>query len=251
MWGKKKGRGACLCICSPLGRSLLPGFKSSKQCPLHLPKARTDACSSLWSSFTACQTPLSAPCKSFLPIKLQRCKCVPSSAAPWHGASDPAPCTPALSSPPGLALTPQTGIPHPPPTRGKEATVDRCCALESQPLMGNGGESEREGREGEGRRIQLEKNDITCAAREGERRGKGEKGMGWEVAGMKIAEGNCIRCIGCWAHVDEKEREREMDREGERERQIERKAREHLYWSAGNIKLSVLRQPPPLCEHAA
>lgn len=44
--------------------------------------------------------------------------------------------------------------------------------------MGNGGESEREGREGEGRRIQLEKNDITCAAREGERRGKGEKGMG-------------------------------------------------------------------------
>lgn len=151
MWGKKKGRGACLCICSPLGRSLLPGFKSSKQCPLHLPKARTDACSSLWSSFTACQTPLSAPCNSFLPIKLQRCKCVPSSAAPWHGASDPAPCTPALSSPPGLALTPQTGIPHPPPTRGKEATVDRCCALESQPLMGNGGESEREGREG-GRR---------------------------------------------------------------------------------------------------
>lgn len=46
--------------------------------------------------------------------------------------------------------------------------------------MGNGGESEREGREGEGRRIQLEKNDITCAAREGKRRGKGRErdGMG-------------------------------------------------------------------------
>lgn len=36
---KGKKRGACLCICSPLGRSLLPGFNSSKQCPPHLPKA--------------------------------------------------------------------------------------------------------------------------------------------------------------------------------------------------------------------
>lgn len=41
----------------------------------------------------------------------------------------------------------------------------------------------RANEEGGGRRIQLKKNDITCAARASEREGKREKG--WEVAWMK------------------------------------------------------------------
>lgn len=47
--------------------------------------------------------------------------------------------------------------------------------------------------EGEGRRIQLKKNDITCAARGREREREGD------VVWMKRepAGGNCIRWIGC------------------------------------------------------
>lgn len=75
--------------------------------------------------------------------------------------------------------------------------------------------------EGEGRRIQLKKNDITCAARARER--ERERERGWEVAWMKPeqAEGNCIRWIGCCADVDERgrdeERERENGKDGDRE----------------------------------
>ena len=53
--------------------------------------------------------------------------------------------------------------------------------------------------EGEGRRIQLKKNDITCAAREREK-GKEREGMGGgvdEASERKQAGGNCIRWIGC------------------------------------------------------
>lgn len=43
--------------------------------------------------------------------------------------------------------------------------MDGCCTVEIQPLIGGTGESGSE--KGEGRGIQLKKNDITCAAREG------------------------------------------------------------------------------------
>lgn len=52
--------------------------------------------------------------------------------------------------------------------------------------------------EGEGRRIQLKKNDITCAVSERAREREREA-EGWEVAWMtrEQGEGNCIRWIGC------------------------------------------------------
>lgn len=55
--------------------------------------------------------------------------------------------------------------------------------------------------EGEGRRIQLKKNDITCAVRERERereKEKGREGKGGSVnEERERAGGNCIRWIGC------------------------------------------------------
>lgn len=171
-------RRAWRCICSPLGRSLLPGLKSPKQ-SLSPPKSLDPLPADLLSSsFTVKLLSLSL-CNSFyrapvVHVCAQRC----SSMA---RASDPASLLPSFKlSSPWLALTPHAGIHPPPPTLGETLPWIGCCAVESRPLMGSGGESESEGG---GRRIQLKKNDITCAARERNReRERESEGGEWEVA---------------------------------------------------------------------
>lgn len=135
-------RGACLCICSPLGRSPMPGLKSSKQSPLTSQKPGSSACSfplffihclRLSNSFLCLFATL------YLSTELERC----SSMA--VGPVIPAPVPPASSSlPPWLALAPHTDIPPPPPTLGEMLPWIGCRAVESQPLMGSGRESESE-----------------------------------------------------------------------------------------------------------
>lgn len=118
-------RGACLCICSPLGRSLLPGLKSSKQSPLtskknldHMPAAL------LSSSFTVyvCQTPF--------PVSLQLFIFLQSSngAAPWQGPVFPLPYPSFKLSSLVSAHTSRRHSSSPSHPR-REATVDRmlCC----------------------------------------------------------------------------------------------------------------------------
>lgn len=68
-----------------------------------------------------------------------------SSAAPWQVEQRSCTGSPAFSSYSWLALTPHAGIPLPPPTLGKKLPWIGCCAVKSQPLMGNGGPSESEG----------------------------------------------------------------------------------------------------------
>lgn len=116
-------RGACLCICSPLGRSLLPGLKSSKESLLTSQKPGSFACSTplllihrlrLSNSFLCLFATL------YLSTELQRC----SSMSPVIPL-----LTPSLKlSSPGLCshLTPAFLLPSHP---RRCATADRmlCC----------------------------------------------------------------------------------------------------------------------------
>lgn len=159
-WMKRR---ACWWICSPLGRSLLLGLKSPKQPPLTSQKLDPLPADLLSSSFTVyvCQTPSSISLQLFLQSFSGACAC---PAVQLHGKGQWScflPPSLKLSSP-WLALTPRAGIHPPPPTLEETPPRVGCCAVESQPLMGSGGESESEGG---GRRIQLKKNDITCAGR--------------------------------------------------------------------------------------
>ncbi len=119
------------CICSPLGRSLLPGSKSSEQSPLTSQKPGSFACSSplllihclrLSNSFLCLFATL------FLSKELQQCMCVPSGAAPWQGPVFPLPYPSfKLSS----LVSAHTSRRHSssPSHPWREATVDRmlCC----------------------------------------------------------------------------------------------------------------------------
>ena len=155
-------------------------------------------------------------------------------AAQLHGsrASDPRSRTPSfkLSSSLVSARTSHRHSSSPSHPR-RDATVDRMPRCGEPAVKGKGArEWERERREKGGESSWKRMTSPVQRARERESEGA----RGWEVVWMKQEQvgGNCIRWIGCWADVDERETE------------IEREEREHLYWSAGNIKLSILRASP-------
>lgn len=180
-------RGACLCICSPLGRSLLPGLKSSKQSPLASKKAWILCLqlSSRTQSLSMCIKLLSLSlCNS---LSLYRAPAVQIHGRVQWSCS----LTPILKhSFPRLARTPYTGIPPPPPSLGEMVPWIGCCAVENQPLMGSGGESESEGG---GRREEnpAEKEwHHLCSAREREReKEKGREGKGGSVNEERLSRG--------------------------------------------------------------
>lgn len=88
--------------------------------------------------------------------------------------------------------------------------------------MGETEEGERKTREGRGRRIQLKKNDITCAAREEEREREREwRGWSESEQGETALDG----LEQMWM----KERGRDGQEERTRKTEIERKEREHLH----------------------
>lgn len=126
-------------------------------------------------------------------------------------------CSDFKLSYPWLALTPHAGIPPPPPPLlpplEREATADRMLRWREPAANGGNGGGRAKNEGGEGRRIQLKKNDITCAAREEER--ERERG-GWSESeqGETVLDG----LEQMWM----KEREREIDGQEEKMRKTER-----------------------------
>lgn len=195
---------SCLCICSPKGRCLLPRLKSSKQPPFTAQKT--------WICCLQLRYPPHSLCGFGKLLHLLLCNSfykAPAVHAPAQQCSsiasgrDPAPLPQSWTLfPSQLTITPHAGIHPPTPSLGEMVGQIGCCAVKNQPLMGSGGERQCKGG---GRRIQLKKYDITCAAS----KQASEREKEWEVAQKKWeqARGNCIRWIGCWADVDERERD--------------------------------------------
>ena len=225
----------------PPGKKPLAWFEVMQQSPLTSPKSLYRFSAALLCSLTHClRLSISFFCLFANSLSVYGAPSV-RTVHDWRSRSR----TPGFKlSSPRLMLTPRASTAPPlSHSRRENPAWIVCCSVESQPLMGDGGESEG-GREGGREENPAEKEwHHLCSQREGEGEGKGERESGWEVVWMKQeqAGGNCIRWIGFWADVDEREREIERMEKTE----IERKEREHLYWSAGNIKLSVLRQTPP------
>lgn len=120
-------RGACLCICSPLGRSPMPGLKSSKQSPLSSQKPGSSCLqlSPLLHSLSTSVKLLSLSlCNS---LSLYRAR-----AVQLHGswASDPRSRTPSFKFSSSL-VSARTSHRHSssPSHPRRDATVDRmpCC----------------------------------------------------------------------------------------------------------------------------
>lgn len=132
----------------PPGKKPLAWLKVIQTVPSHLPKAWI-LCLQLSSPTYSRSTCVKLLSLSFLQlfISLQSS----SGADPWQRPVILLlnPYLQALF--PRLARTPHTGIPPPPPSLGETVPWIGCCAVESQPLMGSGGESESES-EGGGRR---------------------------------------------------------------------------------------------------
>ncbi len=174
-------RGACLCICSPLGRSLLPGLKSSKQSPFTSQKHRSFACSSplllihclrLSNSFLRLFATL------YLSTELQWC-------CSMAGASDPAPLPLSSSTLPLVSAHTSHRHSSSPSLPRRDGTVDRmlCCG---EPAAN--GKRRREWELGRREENPAEKEwHHLCSASVRERERESE-GMGGSVNGARAGE---------------------------------------------------------------
>lgn len=144
---------ACPCICSPLGRSLWSGLKSSKHSPLTSWKLGSFVCTSPLC-FNHCSRPSNSFSSSSATLSPYRAPGV-SPAVQLHGKSRRSvSVTPTSRSAltPGLALAPHASRRHsssPLPPLEREATADRMLRWR-EPAANGGNRREGEGRRGEG-----------------------------------------------------------------------------------------------------
>lgn len=230
-----KKRGSSASAASWRGPS--PDFRSSKQSLFTSQKPCSSACGSSFllihslclsnSSFWVCATLFS------FSIKLQRCMWQPSRAASWPVILLLHPSSKIQYSDSTCTSRRRSSSPSHP---RRDATVDGCCAGESRLLMERVGT--RRGRRREGNPAEKVWHHL-CSGREG----NGERE--WEAAHMRGARRGGGAALDGLAAGQMWMRERDGQRRRMGEIQIQRKARGHLYWSAGNIKPSVLRNPLP------